>query len=72
MIRQLGCPTFFLTLSCADLQWNDLICIISKINGTPLSDEDINALSYFERCKLLNDNPVFVARHFQYRVELLF
>ena len=30
-IRQLGCPTFFMTLSCADLHWNDLIVNIFKL-----------------------------------------
>ena len=49
MIRQLGCPTFFLTFSCADLQWNELISIISKLYRTPMSDDEINRLSYFER-----------------------
>ena len=31
MVKQLGIPTFFMTLSCADLQWNQLIGIISKL-----------------------------------------
>ena len=30
MVKQLGTPTFFLTLSCADLRWNELISIITK------------------------------------------
>ena len=72
MIRQLGCPTFYLTLSCADLHWPELFSIISKIDKKPLSMEEINQLNYFERCKMLNENPLFVARHFQHRVELLF
>ena len=54
MIRQLGCPTFFLTLSCADLQWNELIRIISTMNGKPLNNEDVERLTYFQRCKMLN------------------
>ena len=29
MVKQLGLPTFFMTLSCADLRWNELISIIS-------------------------------------------
>ena len=28
MIKQLGLPTFFITLSCADLRWHGLIEII--------------------------------------------
>ena len=33
MVKQLGLPTFFMTLSCADLRWNELISIISKLKG---------------------------------------
>ena len=29
-------------------------------------------LSYQERCNLLIDNPVLIARHFQYKVEVFF
>lgn len=72
MVKQLGVPTFFLTLSCADLRWNELISILSKLNNLNLSEEDIQNLSYHERCKLLNSNPVLLARHFQFRVETFF
>ena len=72
MVKQLGIPTFFLTLSCADLRWNELISIISKLNRLNISEEDIDQMSYHERCDTLNKNPVLVVRHFQYRVELFF
>ena len=72
MVKQLGIPTFFMTLSCADLQWNELIGIISKLNSLNLSDDDIKNKSYQGRCDILNKNPVLVARHFQYRVEVFF
>ena len=67
---QLGLPTFFTTLSCADLRWNELVSIISKLNGLNLSEDDIKNLDYFKICEILNDNPVLLARHFQYRVEV--
>ena len=72
MVKQLGLPTFFLTLSCADLRWNELISIISRLKGVDISTDDIENLSYKDRCDLLNSNPVVVARHFQFRVELFF
>ena len=72
MVKQLGLPTFFMTLSCADLRWNELITIISKLKGEDLSDEHIGSISYFECCRYLNHNPVLLARHFQYRVEAFF
>ena len=72
MAKQLGLPSFFMTLSCADLRWNELIAIISKLKEENLSEEDINSISYFERCRYLNLNPVLLARHFIYRVEVFF
>lgn len=36
------------------------------------SESDIINFSYQDRCNLLNRNPVLVARHFQYRVEVFF
>ena len=72
MVKQLGLPTYFMTLSCADLRWNELIEIISKLRGQNLTEEEIINLNYFERTKILNSNPVLLARHFQYRVETFF
>jgi len=37
-----------------------------------MADEEIENLSYNEKCSLLNLNPVIVAKHFQYRVESFF
>ena len=37
-----------------------------------MSEKDIENLTYHEGCRLLNINPVLVARHFQYRVEVFF
>ena len=68
MVKQLGIPTWFLTLSCADLRWSELFQIIAKTKGNNITDEEIECLSYHERCAMLNLNPVIVAKHFQYRV----
>ena len=72
MVKQLGIPTWFMTLSCADLRWPELFQIISRANGSNMTDEEVDALSYEERCRLLNLNPVITAKHFQYRVETFF
>ena len=48
-----------MTLSCADLHWNELVAIIQKI-----TDEEIRIMSYLERTKILQSNPVLLARHF--------
>ena len=35
-----------------------------------MSDEEVNALNWEEKCKILRSNPVTAARHFQYRLDL--
>ena len=37
-----------------------------------MSEEDNENLTYHDRCRLLNSNPVLVARHLQYWVEVFF
>ena len=72
MVKQLGIPTWFMTLSCADLRWPELFQIIARTKGNNMTDEEVEALSYHDRCSMLNLNPVIVAKHFQYRVETFF
>ena len=62
----------FLTLSCADLRWNELVEIISKLNSLGLTKENVEGLNYLQRCNILNSNAVLLARHFQHRVEIFF
>ena len=61
MVKQIGIPTFFLALSCADLRWNEILAIIRKLNE---ADFDISNLSYDDHCKVLNENPFLVAKYF--------
>ena len=72
MVKQLGIPTWFMTLSGADLRWPELFQILSRIDGKNLTDEEIDELTYEEKCKMINLNPVVVAKHFQYRVVTIF
>ena len=47
-----------------------MICyIINKLHSVGLSDEELKNLPYQERTKLLHENPVLVARRFQYKVQ---
>ena len=46
MVTQSGIPTYFLTLSCADLRWDELPYIINKLNNLNLTDEEIRNLTY--------------------------
>ena len=70
MIRQLGTPTWFFTLSAADTKWPDIIQIIARQYGVNYTDEEVSALSFEENS--LRCNPVTAARHFQYRLNTFF
>ena len=59
-------------MSSAGLRWEELPYIINKLKNLRLSGEKLKKLSYKDRCNLLNNNPVLVARHFQYKVEVFF
>ena len=72
MVKQLGLPTFFMTLSCADLQWDEVTSIIASLRGETLTQEEIDHMDFFTRCAYPNQNPVLLARHFQYRVDMFF
>ena len=53
-------PNLFLALPCADHSWNELD-IISKLNSSGLTKENVEGLNYFERCNILNSNAVLLA-----------
>ena len=72
MIHQLGTPTWFFTLSAADMKWPDMIQTIAKQYGVHYTDEQVNALSFDEKSNWLRKNPVTAARHFQYRLNIFF
>ena len=72
MIRQLGIPTWFFTLSAADMQWPDVIQTIARQYGTLLTDDDVKTMSFEEKSKWLRQTPVTAARHFQYRLNTFF
>ena len=72
MMRQLGLPTWFLTLSAADMQWPDVIQTIAHQYCTEFTDDDIKTMSFEEKSKWLRQNPVTTARHFHYRLNCFF
>ena len=61
MIRQLGTPTWFFTLSAADMKWPEVIQTIAKQYGVVYTDEEVCQLSFEERSNWLRWNPVTAA-----------
>ena len=69
MICQLGTPTWFFTLSAADLKWSQTI---ARQYGVYYTDDQVAALSFEEKSNWLKRNPVTAARHFHYRLNVFF
>ena len=73
LVRQLGCPTIFLTLSCAEFDWHELLKeIVETVERRRVSDEYINNLSTTDRNKLISRNVVQTTLHFQKRINKFF
>ena len=72
MLRMLGIPTWFLTLSAADLHWIEMIEAVSIHMGERLTRRQIHNMSIKDRSEKLKNNPVTACRMFQHRVEVFF
>ena len=53
IVKQLSVPTLFLTFSCADLRWDELMEIIQKLSKADKVDVDKSNLSYYARCSVI-------------------
>ena len=72
MLRTLGIPTFFLTLSTADLHWPEMVQAVASQYGKRLTHEDVLRMSVKQKSDYLHNNPVTGVCMFQYRVENFF
>ena len=70
MIRQLSLPTWFMSLSAADTRWTDLLKMLAKLNdGTEYSETELEKLTWQEKTKLVQKDPVTCSRYFDHRVQ---
>ena len=69
MLCSLGIPTWFMTLSAADLHWIEMIEAVSIHNHKPMTQNEIHKMSIKEWSEKLKANPVTSVRMFQYWVE---
>jgi len=73
MVRQLGVPTFFLTLSAAETHWPELLVILEKVlHKRVITEKEALELSYVQKCELIQADPVTCARYFDHRFRELF
>jgi hypothetical protein len=72
MIRQLGKPTLFLTLSSAEKFWPELLQLLSKLlHNKQISIEQALSLSDYEKTLLIRNDPITCARYFDQKVSKL-
>ncbi|CAB4032890.1 ATP-dependent DNA helicase PIF1 [Paramuricea clavata] len=68
MIRQLGPASLFCSFSSAETKWIYLLRILGKlIDHKDYSDEELDNLTWEEKCRLIQSDPVTCARHFDYQ-----
>ena len=71
MVRQLGTSWFFTVLA-ADLKWPDMIRVIARQFGKFYkTDEEIEQLTFEERCNWIRRNPVAAAKTLSLQVKVL-
>ena len=69
-VRQNGIPTFFVSLSCADMKWVPLLqCLGELVDRKTYTKEEIESMSFFEKTRLINSDPVTTARYFDRRFQ---
>ena len=72
MLRTFGIPTWFVTLSAADLHWVEMIESVTVRGEKPLTLDQVRKMPIKERAEQLKNNPVTGVTMFQYRVERFF
>jgi len=73
MIRQLGPAQIFITLSAAETRWVHLLKILSEVvDNRVLTDEQVQQLSWSDKCRLISSEPITCARHFDFSIQHFF
>ena len=73
ILRQNGCPSLFLTLSCAEFDWPDLLKeIVETVERRKVSKEYVENMPQSEKNRIISEDVVQSTVHFQKRIEKLF
>lgn len=70
MVRNLGAPHFYITLSCNDLHWPDILRALLVTDGRP--DFPVSDLTFAEKLRLVESYPVTLCRQFMLRLNAFF
>lgn len=73
MIRQLGIPSIFITVSPSEHKWPELLVLLKKsVDDEEISEDEAASLTYLEKDRLLRSDPVLVTRYNDERFHILF
>ena len=73
MIRQLGLPTWFISLSAAETHWADLLISLGKlVDNVGYTKEQVANFTWETKNRLIRSDPVTVTRYFDHRVKKFF
>lgn len=72
MIRQFGKPSFFITLSPAEIDWPELILILNNLlKSKKINKEEARLMTRDKKINLLRKDPITCARYFENRMRHL-
>ena len=68
MIRQLGFPSLFISQSCAETKWSELLRSLGQVvDNKTYTDEEIESMDWKTKCRLIKaDSPTLVI-YFEHR-----
>lgn len=70
MIKQLGTPTWFCSISAAETKWVPLLqCLAKLIKQKVLREAEAIEMNWQEKCELIRCDPVTCARYFDNRIQ---
>ncbi|KAJ8018509.1 ATP-dependent DNA helicase PIF1 [Holothuria leucospilota] len=71
MIRQLGFPTYFVSLSAAETRWTDLLRILGKmVDNKEYTEEQLLNADWNLKSRLIQSDPVTCVRFFDHRLQV--
>ncbi|XP_059077054.1 uncharacterized protein LOC131876217 [Cryptomeria japonica] len=74
MIRQLGPPTFFLTFTSAEQNWNALTSTLQELHNmhqSTLQQQEAYNINQIDKFQLIKRDPVTCARYYRHRINAL-
>ena len=68
MFRQLGCPSLFMSQSCAETKWPELLRALGQlVDNKTYTNQEIESMDWQTKCRLIKADSPTVFRYFEHR-----